>query len=235
MIRYLHAFCGCTDEVARKSGKSTSATFSPQSGQVSDNVRGDGLRFFKAWRAKPLQIAALTPSGSALARLITRELVPRMGQVLELGPGTGVFTRAILTRGIQASELTLIENEVFFAQLLNERFPDAAVLQMDASSLVGDMRFRQGNFGAVISGLPLLSMGARAVLRILAGSFGALGPGGAFYQFTYGPYCPVSRKILDRLGLKAVRLGGTLANLPPARVYKISRRSGLNIGRPVNL
>ena len=48
-------------------------------------------------------------------------------------------------------------------------------------------------------------------------------PGGAFYQFTYGPRCPVPRPILDRLGLKATRIGGTVRNIPPAGVYRISR------------
>ncbi|MGR4897393.1 class I SAM-dependent methyltransferase [Stenotrophomonas sp. LARHCG68] len=185
-----------------------------------------------------MQIAALAPSGAALATLITQEIHPGIGQVLELGPGTGAFTRAVLARGVRPSALTLVEYEDVFAQLLNDRFPEATVIQMDASKLIGDIRFRQENFGAVISGLPLLSMRPRTVLRILAGSFGALGQGGVFYQFTYGFSCPISRKILDRLGLKATRIGGTVANFPPAWVYRISRRSmprnlGIN-SSPVN-
>ena len=56
-------------------------------------------------------------------------------------------------------------------------------------------------------------------------------PTGSFYQFTYGPRCPVPRPILDRLGLKATRVGGTIRNIPPASVYRITRRQPLAIVR----
>jgi phosphatidylethanolamine/phosphatidyl-N-methylethanolamine N-methyltransferase len=62
------------------------------------------------------------------------------------------------------------------------------------------------------------------VIAILEASFGHLRPEGAFYQFTYGPRCPVSRALLDRLGLKATRIGWAFANVPPAAVYRIRRR-----------
>jgi phosphatidylethanolamine/phosphatidyl-N-methylethanolamine N-methyltransferase len=41
----------------------------------------------------------------------------------------------------------------------------------------------------------------------------------------------VPRPILDRLGLKATRIGGTVRNLPPASVYRISRRKPLELSR----
>jgi hypothetical protein len=55
-------------------------------------------------------------------------------------------------------------------------------------------------------------------------------PDGAFYQFTYGPRCPVSPLILDRLGLQAEHIGRALANLPPAGIYRISRRQARRLG-----
>jgi phosphatidylethanolamine/phosphatidyl-N-methylethanolamine N-methyltransferase len=67
-------------------------------------------------------------------------------------------------------------------------------------------------------------MPPRKIMAILLGAFGYLRPGGSFYQFTYGPRCPVPRPILDRLGLKARRIGGTVRNLPPAAAYRITRR-----------
>ncbi|TIT80529.1 MAG: phospholipid methyltransferase, partial [Mesorhizobium sp.] len=50
-----------------------------------------------------------------------------------------------------------------------------------------------------------------------------LKPGGAFYQFTYGPRCPVARPILEGLGLSATHIGRTMLNVPPAAVYRIVR------------
>ncbi|MCS8556489.1 methyltransferase domain-containing protein [Pseudomonas aeruginosa] len=204
---------------------STPSTLKVYSAETSRTLRNDIWYFFKAWCLSPLQTAAITPSGPALAQLITSEIFSTTGKVLELGPGTGSFTRAILNRGIREAGLTLVEKDAFFAQLLSERFPDAEVFQTDASSLSSGIHFQAGSFGAVVSGLPLLSMGTRTTLRILSRSFAALEPGGSFYQFTYGLSCPIPRKVLYRLGLKAVRIGGTFANIPPARVYRISRLS----------
>lgn len=61
-------------------------------------------------------------------------------------------------------------------------------------------------------------------MSILSGALVHLRPGGAFYQFTYAGRCPVSRPILDRLGLKATLVDHTLCNIPPASVYRIARR-----------
>jgi phosphatidylethanolamine/phosphatidyl-N-methylethanolamine N-methyltransferase len=188
-------------------------------------VPSDSLQFLRNWAADPLRIAAIAPSGRALSQLITREVEPAHGPVLELGPGTGVFTRALLERGVGESELTLIETEADFGDLLRQRFPRARVLDLDAARLARARVFAGPVVGAVISGLPLLSMSLRKVMAILTGAFVYLRAGGGFYQFTYGPRCPVPRPLLDRLGLKATRIGGTLRNLPPASVYRIQRRA----------
>ncbi|TCR68405.1 phospholipid N-methyltransferase [Bosea sp. BK604] len=184
----------------------------------------DYLQFFRSWVASPLRVAAVAPSGDALARLMTSEIVPGDGPVLELGPGTGAFTRALLERGLRENDLTLVEYGSDFARLLEHRFPQARVLWMDASQLASYDLFPAANVAAVVSGLPLLSMPPRKIMAILAGAFLSIRPGGGFYQFTYGPRCPVPRAILDRLGLKARRIGGTIRNLPPASVYRITRR-----------
>jgi phospholipid N-methyltransferase len=80
-----------------------------------------------------------------------------------------------------------------------------------------------------VSGLPLLSMRPRQVMAILSGAFSYTRPTGRFYQFTYGPFCPIPRTVLDRLELKAKRIGGTVRNLPPASVYRITRRQPFGI------
>lgn len=182
----------------------------------------DIMAFVRAWVKAPLQVGALLPSGGALSELIASEIGPHTGRVIELGPGTGVFTSALLARGVRRSDLTLIESHPGFALLLQRRFPEVCVLCADARKLV---RIElDGSAGAVISGLPLLNMSPRSVMAILAGAFTCLRPDGSFYQFTYGLTCPVHRRILDRLGLEAARVGRTLRNFPPAAVYRFSRR-----------
>jgi phospholipid N-methyltransferase len=68
-------------------------------------------------------------------------------------------------------------------------------------------------------------MAPKKVAAILANAFWRLRPGGAFYQFTYGARSPVPAAVLERLNLKATLIGRTLANIPPAAVYRIQRRS----------
>lgn len=191
----------------------------------------DFLHFFRSWISNPLRVAAVAPSGEPLARLMTQEIAALDGPIIELGPGTGVFTRALLARGVAESDLTLIEFGPEFVGSLQSRFPSARVLQMDAARLAAVDLFQGQPVGAVVSGLPLLSMSPRKVTAILTGAFSYVRAGGAFYQFTYGPRCPVPRPILDRLGLKATHIGGTMRNLPPASVYRISRRKPLELSR----
>jgi phospholipid N-methyltransferase len=191
----------------------------------------DFFQFFRSWVADPLRVAAIAPSGDSLARLMTQNIRPADGPVLELGVGTGVFTRALLARGVRESDLTLVEYGSDFIRVLQHRFPRARVLWMDASQLAAYDLFAGATVGAVVSGLPLLSMPPRKVMSILSGAFGYIRSTGSFYQFTYGPRCPVPRPILDRLGLKAARIGATVRNLPPAAVYRITWRKPIAITR----
>ncbi|TPK65238.1 methyltransferase domain-containing protein [Mesorhizobium sp. B2-4-15] len=183
----------------------------------------DALSFLLAWVAAPLRVASVTPSSASLAALMTRDIGPDTGPVLELGPGTGPFTRALLARGVKEEDLTLIESGVDFAALLKQRFPKARTFEMDATALRHLRLFEGPVVGAAVSGLPFLSIPTRKTQAILEGVFANLRPGGALYQFTYGRRCPINQSLLDRLDLKATRIGLTLRNLPPATVYRIAR------------
>ena len=155
--------------------------------------------------------------------MITSQVDPRMGPVIELGPGTGVFTRALVNRGVAPADLTLIELGEEFLPMLRKRYPEATILSEDAARLERLPPCNRRLHGAAVSGLPLLAMPPATVLRILSGTFRLLAPGGQFFQFTYGWRCPVPAPMLQRLGLEAHRVGVTLENIPPATVYRISR------------
>ncbi|BCP52444.1 SAM-dependent methyltransferase [Kaistia sp. 32K] len=186
------------------------------------------MYFLGQWLAAPLRTAAIAPSGRALARLMSSEVGPQTGPVIELGPGTGVFTRALLDRGVAEQDLVLVELNPSFAQFLRRRFARACVLEMNAAELARTSCLDGITAGAVLSGLGLLSMPRQQVVDILDGAFRHLRPHCGFYQFTYGMRCPVPDTIQNRLGLRARRLGGTFLNLPPAAVYRISRDVGSN-------
>src|ERR1700752_1795312 len=93
------------------------------------------LLFFRAFACNPRNIGAIAPSGANLASLITSEITAGSGPVLELGPGTGVFTEALLERGVRESDLTLIEYGSDFMRLLQARFPRARGLRVDAARM----------------------------------------------------------------------------------------------------
>jgi phospholipid N-methyltransferase len=184
----------------------------------------DGYFFSRAWVSNPLRVGSIAPSSRRLARLITSEISPACAPVLELGPGTGVFTRALLSRGLRQDQLILVECDPHFARLLGRDYPDAWVAQIDAARLCHVNIVDGEPVGAVVSGLPLLSMSMPNRMAILRFAFRHLRPRASYYQFTYGLRCPVPRPVLERLGLKATRLGSTWMNAPPATVYRIRAR-----------
>jgi phospholipid N-methyltransferase len=177
--------------------------------------------FGREWLKAPLRVGAIAPSGARLADLITRELLPADAPVIELGAGTGAFTRAILARGIPESQLALVERSAAFARHLRRSFPKARVLEADAGRIDRIAPFGPNGAGAIVCGLPFRSMPKRAVYRIMRSAFRTIRPGGSFYLFTYGHSCPIAPEILARLGLRATLVARTVANLPPARVYRV--------------
>lgn len=181
----------------------------------------DTLTFLRAWLANPLRVGAAIPSSRHLAALITRDIHPGIGPVIELGPGTGVFTEALIRRGIRQRDLTLVELGDEFGDMLAQRYPHATIVRADAARLSMNNLPKPKLHGAAISGLPLLAMPASKVLRILAGAFSLLEPKAGFFQFTYGWQTPVPENVLRRLDLKAEMVGTEYRNFPPASVYRV--------------
>ncbi len=185
------------------------------------------LTFFRQWLKNPLTTAALSPSSRQLARLMMQELPPGAQRVIELGGGTGVFTRALLDQGIAPDKLMVLELNQELHQYLAQRFVNARVVCGDARELerlVREYHFADaGTVDAVISGLGLLSMSRRMQREIMEAAFGVMSPQGRLIQFTYGPVSPVPREVLDELGLKVRRGGFAWWNMPPASVFVFER------------
>lgn len=176
--------------------------------------------FLKQAVLQPKQTSSLVPSSQALARAMAADIGPDSGPVIEFGPGTGKITEAILDRGVRPHDLTLFEMNPDFAAQLRRRFPDVAIHITGAQDVA---QHHPATAGAVISGLPLLSMPQALRHAIVGAAFDVLHPGGAFVQFTYGTRAPLSDVTLARLGLR-VEVGKRVwGNLPPAQVYVLRR------------
>jgi len=187
----------------------------------------DNALFFRAWLDDPLRAGAFRPSGSALARAMAARVDPAIpGPVVELGPGTGAVTAALVERGVHPARLVLIEADPMFCALLRERWPRARVLQTDAYAAPALLRVLEQPAAAVVAGLPLLVRPAPQRLRLVLGCLRAAAPGAPFIQFTYFWRSPVPA---PRPGLRARGSGMIWRNWWPARVwsYRLARAPGL--------
>lgn len=182
----------------------------------------EAFNFWRNFINDPKRVSAVMPSGQALASMITREIAPHHAPVIELGPGTGVFTQSLIDRGIPEDQLILVEYGNRFVTQLEKRFPKATVLNLDARKL-NTVLTGKARAGAVISGLPLLSMPRQAKLQIIRSAFSHLRKDGVMYQFTYGVRSPIPPAIRRRLNLEVENIGFAKANIPPASVYRIRK------------
>jgi phosphatidylethanolamine/phosphatidyl-N-methylethanolamine N-methyltransferase len=178
----------------------------------------DEVRFIRSWLERPLSTGAVTPSGRVLARTMARYVNPGMaGRVVELGPGTGPVTEALIAKGIAPERLVLVEFNVTFCQLLRTRFPAATVVQGDA---YGMRRLLTGLLqqpaAAIVSGLPLVTKPVRMRLRLLRDALELLRPGAPFVQFTYAVVPPIPNRLA---GVRAEASERIWKNMPPARVW----------------
>lgn len=178
----------------------------------------DEARFIRTWFDEPRRTGAIAPSGPALARAMARPVDPRRpGLVVELGPGTGPVTAALLERGVDEDRLVLVEFDPEFCRLLRERFPLARVVQGDAYALgrtLGPVLEQPA--AAVVSSLPLLTRREPVRLALLREAFAIMAPGAPFVQFTYGLASPLPRQAG---GFRASVSPPVWFNLPPARVW----------------
>ena len=182
------------------------------------NRLDDEVRFIRSWIERPLSTGAVTPSGKILARTMARYVNPdSVGPVVELGPGTGPVTGALVEAGVNPSRLVLVESNPVFCRILRTRFPDATLVQGDAYSvrrLLETLLIQPA--AAMVSGLPLITKPVKTRLRLIRDAFDLMLPGAPFVQFTYSVASPLPK----RLGGFSVEASDRIwMNIPPARVW----------------
>jgi phosphatidylethanolamine/phosphatidyl-N-methylethanolamine N-methyltransferase len=139
------------------------------------------------------------------------------GPVVELGPGTGPITEALVEAGVDPARLVLVEFDPTFCRILRTRYPEATLVQGDAYSLrrlLETLLIQPAS--AVVSGLPLITKPLRMRMRLLRDAFDLMLPGAPFVQFTYSVASPVPK----RLGWFTAEASERIwLNIPPARVW----------------
>jgi len=186
---------------------------------MARNSAAQHLDFLKGLIARPKNVAALTPSSPALARAIAGQVDPALpGPVLELGPGTGIVTEALIERGIAPERITAIEYDPDFARLVAARCPNVRVVRGDAFDFAAILGSETA-FAAIVSGLPLLNHTLAERRALLAAALSHLKSGGPFVQLSYGMRPPIP----EPDGATLTRAALVLMNLPPARVWVYRR------------
>jgi phosphatidylethanolamine/phosphatidyl-N-methylethanolamine N-methyltransferase len=178
----------------------------------------DEARFLRSWLERPLVMGAVTPSGKVLARTMASFVDPRIqGPVIELGPGTGPVTDALIRRGVAQDRLVLIEYNPDFCLLLKRRFPKATIIQGDAYDLHESLSgILTEPAAATVSSLPLFTKPMDQRLDLLETAQEVMHPDAPFIQFTYAVVPPMparSEAYRTRASNRVWR------NLPPARVW----------------
>jgi phosphatidylethanolamine/phosphatidyl-N-methylethanolamine N-methyltransferase len=178
----------------------------------------DEVRFIRSWLEKPLAIGAVAPSSRALGRTMARYVgLDQSGPVVELGPGTGPITEALIERGVDEARLVLLEFNPNFCQLLRSRFPRATVVQGDAYRIRASLaQVLNEPAAALVSGLPLMTKPLRTRVRLLRDAFTLMAPAAPFVQFTYAVVPPIPKSLA---GVRTEASERIWMNLPPARVW----------------
>jgi phosphatidylethanolamine/phosphatidyl-N-methylethanolamine N-methyltransferase len=175
--------------------------------------------FLQEWVNDPRQIGAIAPSSKNLAAAMARWLPPEPNSyVLELGPGTGAVTQALLQRGHAPDRLVAIEKSPKMAEHLRERFPDTHIVTGDALDLVELLKLQvnqSNNIAVVFSSLPMMNFEPEAAARLAQSIRAVLRPKGRLVQYSYHigtrqPKAPAHFRFVDAEWV--------LLNLPPARV-----------------
>ena len=179
----------------------------------------DTTLFLQEWLVNPQRTGAVAPSSPKLAAAMARWLPSDPeSYVLELGPGTGAVTEALLERGLREDRLVAIEKNSKLAHLLRNRFPSAHIITGDAwhlDDLLGGCREPIERVGAVISSLPLLNFPPAEAEALAKKIRAILEQGGKWVQYSYhlGNHHLHGTSHFHRLASKIVWF-----NLPPARV-----------------
>lgn len=180
------------------------------------------LVFFREIFSNPKAMGTALPSSKKLANTLAKQIPSTAtGTIVELGPGTGVVTKALLDHGIKPEKLILIEKSNAFVKHLSRRFSSITIIEGDAQQLNQLLEPYQP-IQVIISCLPLRLLPASVVKNILQAIEKTLIDKGLLIQFTYHhgkANLPLSKHF------QLVHSERVFLNFPPARVDVFSYKS----------
>ncbi len=186
----------------------------------------DELKFFRGWMHKPKSVGSIVPTSSVTARRMASIVDLTSGlPVLEIGPGTGVITRALLSRGVPAGKLHVVEYSHEFVRHLRRQFPAVNVVEGDAFDLDATLEpDAPALFDCVVSGIPLLNFPVAKRVAYIEQLLERIPGGRPVIQLTYGPRSPIP----PGLGTYEVRhFDFVIRNIPPTQLW-VYRRGKIN-------
>jgi phosphatidylethanolamine/phosphatidyl-N-methylethanolamine N-methyltransferase len=186
----------------------------------------DELKFFKGWIDRPKTVGSIVPTSSVTARRMASIVDVHSGlPVLEVGPGTGVITRAILARGVKPENLYAVEYSSEFVRHLRRNYPGVNVIEGDGFDLEKTLGDKRGLvFDSVVSGVPLLNFPVARRVAYLSGLLDRIPHGRPVVQLTYGPKSPVPPGLGD---YTVEHFHFIIRNIPPTQLW-IYRRAARN-------
>lgn len=187
-------------------------------------------RMIEAFVRKPTRVGAVAPSSRRLAeRMAAGMELESAATVIELGAGTGVFTRLIAERVREGTLVLAFEIDARLAAALDGCIPGVRVVN-DSAERVQDHLRAAGRDGAdaILSGLPWANFSRVKQETLLAAVHGALRPGARFSTFAYIPaaWLPTGRRFRALLQARFATVEASRIvwqNLPPAFVYRCTR------------
>ncbi|MCX7901048.1 MAG: methyltransferase domain-containing protein [Burkholderiaceae bacterium] len=195
------------------------ATPRPLPAQFASLV-SDQIAFLRGFIAHPEQVGSVWPSSSFLERRLVRAAQAEQARSLvELGPGTGGTTRALLAAMRPEARLLAIELNADFHARLRARLDDPRVIvQLGSAEELPELlqRWRLPAPEVIVSGIPFSTMPKASAERIAAAIAQCLAPGGRFVAYQVRGH--VARFLAPHLGAPRVRW--EIVNVPPLRVFR---------------
>ena len=179
--------------------------------------------FLKEFLNKNNQVGAIAPSSKYLTKKMMGNLVlSEANVVIELGPGTGVFTKKLLELIGPKTKLLVIEINTSFYNSLKQQLNDPRLTLINGSATDISLYLKQlklPDADVIISSLPLAVLPSFLRNRIVLSASGALSRKGKYVQFQYTLQ---SQKMLEKV-FSSVKIKSCLLNIPPAFVYTCSK------------